>query len=368
MGLRTQESLINVAVKHTAVTERLAINIAPAILAWFDQYGRKNLPWQQNINPYRVWLSEIMLQQTQVATVIPYFENFTTKLPTVHDLAHAEEDLVMHLWTGLGYYSRARNLHKAAKMVVNEFAGTFPCEMDDLIKLPGVGRSTAAAIRSIAFQQPAAILDGNVKRVLARLHAVDGWPGKTAVLNTLWEYAEAHAPEERPNNYSQAMMDLGATLCSRSKPACNLCPIQTDCLAFIQGNPSDYPGKKPKKVLPVKQATLLMIENNKGELLLTKRPPTGIWASLWVFPELEENNSIESFCEQEQLELIEHKQWPSFRHTFSHYHLEITPIHIKASSTATKTMEAGKQQWYHPKGDTELGLAAPIKKLIKALA
>lgn len=199
--------------------KRKTLNISKPVLRWFDQHGRKDLPWQHDINPYRVWVSEIMLQQTQVATVIDYFERFTEQLPDVSSLASADQDTVLHLWTGLGYYSRARNLHKTASIIHHELGGRFPDSIEALCDLPGIGRSTAGAIRSIAFQQKAAILDGNVKRVLARYHAVDGWPGQGPVAKTLWEYAEAHTPENRVADYSQAMMDLGATLCTRSRPA-----------------------------------------------------------------------------------------------------------------------------------------------------
>ena len=221
--------------------------IQQAILSWYDQNGRKHLPWQQNINPYRVWLSEVMLQQTTVTAVIPYFERFTERFPSVQGLAAADVDDVLHLWSGLGYYSRARNLHKAAQMVVNEFGGAFPENLDDLQKLPGVGRSTAGAIASISMGIRAPILDGNVKRVLARLHAVPGWPGKSSVAKVLWEISDDYTPNERLPVWTQAMMDMGATLCTRSKPKCESCPIEQWCDAHAQGKETSFPESKPKK-------------------------------------------------------------------------------------------------------------------------
>jgi A/G-specific adenine glycosylase len=338
------------------------------VLEWFDQFGRKDLPWQKDINPYRVWLSEIMLQQTQVGTVIPYFERFTAELPTLKDLANAEDDKVLHLWTGLGYYSRARNLHNTAKHVYADHNGKLPGTVEELCQLPGIGRSTAAAIVSIAFKQPAAILDGNVKRVLARYFAVDGWPGQTKVLKELWQHAENLAPQRRPADYSQAMMDLGATLCTRSKPACDRCPLIKDCKAYSQQNQSQYPGKKPKKVIPVKATQMLMIKNPAGEILLEKRPASGIWGGLWIFPQLDLEQDSKNYCHEQlasQIKTIE--LLPNLRHTFSHYHLDITPVAIQLKNDPAIVMESSRQLWYNLQQPVEIGLAAPIKKLLAKL-
>lgn len=338
------------------------------VLEWFDQFGRKDLPWQKDINPYRVWLSEIMLQQTQVGTVIPYFERFTAELPTLKDLANAEDDKVLHLWTGLGYYSRARNLHNTAKQVYADYNGKLPGTVEELCQLPGIGRSTAAAIVSIAFKQPAAILDGNVKRVLARYFAVDGWPGQTKVLKELWQHAENLSPQRRPADYSQAMMDLGATLCTRSKPACDRCPLIKDCKAYSQQNQSQYPGKKPKKVIPVKATQMLMIKNPAGEILLEKRPASGIWGGLWIFPQLDLKQDSKNYCHEQlasQIKTIE--LLPNLRHTFSHYHLDITPVAIQLKNDPAIVMESSRQLWYNLQQPVEIGLAAPIKKLLTKL-
>ncbi len=348
--------------------ERAGRNISRRVLRWFDRHGRKDLPWQQAISPYRVWVSEIMLQQTQVATVIPYFQRFMQAFPDVDALAAASEDEVLHLWTGLGYYSRARNLHKTARIVSRDLGGEFPDSVEGLCELPGIGRSTAGAIASIALQQRAAILDGNVKRVLARYHAVPGWPGQTAVSKTLWHYAEAHTPHKRVADYSQAMMDLGATLCTRSRPACDACPLREDCLAHLQGNPGDYPGKKPRKALPVKATTMLMIRNPAGEVLLEKRPATGIWGGLWIFPQLDPEHRVDTHCEHQlgqSPQTLEY--WHPYRHTFSHYHLDITPVVVQLGREDRRTMENDRQLWYNLHQPAAIGLAAPVKKLLGKL-
>ncbi len=337
------------------------------VLKWFDKHGRKHLPWQQDINAYRVWLSEIMLQQTQVTTVIPYFERFTARFPTVIALAAAPIDEVLHLWTGLGYYARARNLHKCAQIVVKNHGGEFPVTVEELAELPGIGRSTAGAIASIAYHQRAAILDGNVKRVLARYHAVEGWPGQTDVVNRLWELAEQYTPKSRANHYTQAMMDMGATLCTRSKPKCEICPLREGCIAYAQGNPQEYPGKKPKKALPEKSVQLLMLRNSAGDLLLQQRPAQGIWGGLWSFPELAMGLAADDYVSDHFGEVVVHEVWDSYRHTFSHYHLDITPVLIQLAKSPQTIGEAATH-WYNPHQPDALGLAAPVKKLLEKLA
>jgi len=338
------------------------------VLDWFDHSGRKHLPWQQDINPYRVWVSEIMLQQTQVSTVIPYFERFMDELPDVEALANASDDHVLHLWTGLGYYSRARNLHKAAKSVVEQHSGMFPETVEGLAELPGIGRSTAGAIVSIAFEKPAAILDGNVKRVLARCFAIDGWPGRTAVMKQLWDVAERLNPEKRCRDYSQAMMDLGATLCSRGKPQCQLCPLRSQCKALSTDTIEQFPGKKPKKTLPVKTTQMLIIENPKGHILLEKRPPTGIWGGLWSLPELKTDIDATDHTKQQLgKQPASTDNWQPYRHTFSHYHLDIHPVRLKLKSEPTLIMEAKEQLWYNIQNPQAIGLCAPVKKLLAKL-
>ena len=339
---------------------------ADRVLDWFDQHGRKDLPWQRDINPYRVWVSEIMLQQTQVATVIPYFDRFMAEFPTVQDLADAPLDRVLHLWTGLGYYARARNLHKAAVRVCEDFDGQFPLEVDELETLPGVGRSTAGAIASIAGRKRAVILDGNVKRVLARHGAVPGWPGAAAVQRRLWELAEEHTPKRRCADYSQAIMDLGATLCTRSAPDCEHCPVARDCRALAQGRQLDFPGKKPRKSLPVRSTTFLMVQAANGDIWLQRRPATGIWGGLWCFPEVAVEGDPANWCvDRWGLIPASTEHWEPFRHTFSHYHLDIQPVQVTLDTTPSGVMEATDQLWYNRRHPPEIGLAAPVAALLQ---
>ena len=338
------------------------------VLDWFDQYGRKDLPWQQDITPYRVWVSEIMLQQTQVTTVIPYFERFMARFPTVESLARAEEDEVLHLWTGLGYYARARNLHRCAKVVHGDLGSAFPSSVDELAELPGIGRSTAGAIRSIAFEQPAAILDGNVKRVLARYAAIEGWPGQSSVANDLWALAEKLTPKQRCRDYSQAMMDLGATLCVRSQPQCATCPLEDNCQAHASGRQQDFPGRKPKKEKPVKQTTMLIIRNPLGEVLLAKRPSEGIWGGLWSLPEVESEAAAADYClDRFGCEPLKAQPWNGFRHTFSHYHLDIQPLLMELPRSPESVLEANSLLWYNLSSPEAVGLAAPVSRLLESL-
>lgn len=344
-----------------------AATFAPAVLAWFDRHGRKDLPWQHNITPYRVWVSEIMLQQTQVATVLDYYPRFMASLPDVHALARAPEDEVLHLWTGLGYYSRARNLHKTARLIVEQHAGEFPRSVEQLAELPGIGRSTAGAIASIAMNLPAPILDGNVKRVLARYLALAGYPGEPNVARQLWSAAEQLMPITRVAHYTQAMMDLGATLCTRSRPSCLLCPLQDNCQAHWQGRVSDYPTPKPRKVLPQKHTLMPVILNAQQAILLYRRPPTGLWGGLWSLPELNTLNELQPLAERHALQLGQRIPLAPITHTFSHFQLAIQPWLIHAEQNATHVAEAN-WLWYNLITPPRLGLAAPIKKLLKRVA
>ena len=339
------------------------------VLTWFKKHGRHHLPWQQNKTPYNVWVSEIMLQQTQVTTVIPYFERFMSRFPTVQALAEADEDSVLHLWTGLGYYARARNLHKAAKIIHRQHKGIFPDTVEGLTALPGIGRSTAGGIIASAMNKHAVILDGNVKRVLCRYHCVKGWPDQTSTNQQLWEIAERYTPTENCADYNQAMMDLGASLCSRSKPACDLCPLQDGCEAH-QGNLTEkFPEKKPKKKLPVKTAAMLILQSPDGKkVLLEKRPSQGIWGGLWSFPEIPVDHSPGSFLMVNGLKTSgDISKWQPMRHTFSHYHLDMTPVLIPLTRPQNTIMENGRWHWYDLEKPSQLGLAAPVKKLLATL-
>lgn len=339
-------------------------SFAERVLQWFDQHGRKQLPWQQKVTAYRVWLSEIMLQQTQVSTVIPYFDTFTQRFPTVADLAAADEDDVLALWAGLGYYSRARNLHRAAKKVVADFNGEFPRTQQEMETLPGVGRSTAAAVLSLAYDLPTTIMDGNVKRVLCRYHAVEGVTSLSAVDKKLWQLAESHQPQQRAGNYTQAMMDLGATICTRSQPKCERCPVHADCQARIQGNPQDYPTKKPSKTLPVKSTLMLLLTDETGCVLLEKRPPAGIWGGLWALPEFADEQTLSHWLNTQGIRAEERARWPAFRHTFSHYHLDISPVWFVASHTGI----GDAQTTWVAANDHALGVPVPTAKLLSQLA
>lgn len=336
------------------------------LLAWFDQNGRKDLPWQQDTSPYRVWISEIMLQQTQVNTVIPYYQRFMASFPTIEKLASASQDQVLHHWTGLGYYARARNLHKTAQIAVNDLNGLFPDTVELLEALPGIGRSTAGAICAIAHQKHATILDGNVKRVLARHQTIDGWPGQSKTSKQLWALAEQYTPKERIADYTQAIMDLGATLCTRTKPQCHHCPLSDDCMALTAGNPTDYPGKKPKKPQPVRECLFLIIRNAKGEVLLEQRPANGLWGGLWVFPQCDSEADIAGTCEQLGCVTKNWQLQPVQRHTFSHFHLDYQPVLVEASQSSA-VMDSNAIVWYNPTIPLKVGTAQPVKQLLEQL-
>ncbi|MCG6938809.1 MAG: A/G-specific adenine glycosylase [Gammaproteobacteria bacterium] len=338
---------------------------AASLLGWYRQYGRFDLPWQQDRSLYRTWVSEIMLQQTQVATVIPYYERFIQHFPDCDSLARASVDDVLLLWSGLGYYSRARNLHKAAILVVEKFKGRFPFRYDEVLALPGIGPSTAGAILAQALGKRHTILDGNVKRVLARYHAIDGWPGQPAVEKQLWQWAEDHTPEKDVADYTQAIMDLGATICTRAAAKCELCPLMVECRAYLQGRVAELPTKKPKKALPVRKKRLLIIRNDKGQYLLEKRPPAGIWGGLWSLPELVMEQQVDESVKQNwQLTVSEYRDLPVFRHTFSHFHLDITPCEVQVVSQGLSVADNNVYQWQTD--ITKLALAAPVSAILQS--
>ncbi|MBM6552234.1 A/G-specific adenine glycosylase [Marinomonas ostreistagni] len=340
-------------------------NFAPRVLDWFDQHGRKHLPWQQNKTPYRVWISEIMLQQTQVTTVIPYYERFMSSFPDVYALASAPQDDVLAHWSGLGYYARARNMHKAAQKLVDDWDGEFPATQEGVCELPGIGRSTAAAILSISRNEPLAILDGNVKRVLARFHAIPVWPGERKTEAAMWELAEAYGPKERCGDYTQAMMDLGATLCTRSKPRCDECPLQSDCEAYATGTPTNFPKSKPKKPAKPVRTTQMLVLRHDDQVLLEKRPATGIWGGLWSLPEVDVSEDAVQMAEQRlAVSVAAVTSLSPFRHTFSHYHLDIVPAELTVTPTV-EVQESGKYQWFSLATALTLGLPAPVRTLLE---
>ncbi len=341
---------------------------ANRLLTWFATHGRKDLPWQHDPTPYRVWVSEVMLQQTQVATVIPYYQRFMARFPDVTALAGAPLDEVLAHWSGLGYYSRARNLHRAAQQIRDHHAGHFPERLDEVMALPGIGRSTAGAILALALHQCHPILDGNVKRVLSRLHAVEGWPGTPAVEKQLWLLAAAHTPRQQVAAYTQAIMDLGATLCTRSRPHCGACPLQDHCQARGMEAQTRLPMAKPRKALPVRTATLLLVIDESGELLLEQRPPAGIWGGLWSLPELSAGASAEHWSRKQRLALRSSRSHAPFRHTFSHFHLDISPLELRVcAGQRDAIMEPARLVWYKPSSINQLGLPAPIRRLLEQL-
>lgn len=354
---------------------------AKAVLAWFAQYGRKHLPWQQNKTLYGVWLSEVMLQQTQVATVIPYFERFIERFPTVTDLADAHIDEVLHLWTGLGYYARARNLHKAAQQIRDQFNGEFPTDFDDVLALSGVGRSTAGAILSSVLNAPHPILDGNVKRVLSRAFAVEGWSGEKSVENTLWQLTASVTPNRQVADFNQAMMDLGAMVCTRSKPKCSLCPLANLCEANRLEAWDKFPVKKTKKILPERQAYFLIIKAG-NKILLEQREAKGLWGGLYVFPQFENTEELKRSLSERNLQVSQ--QLIAFRHTFSHFHLDITPILVDLDLQKNPqnqplvvqencgnyrlSVSSTANYWYDLQLPSEIGLATPVKRILDELS
>lgn len=356
-----------------------------AVLQWFDRHGRKKLPWQKPRTAYRVWLSEIMLQQTQVNTVIAYFQRFCLHFPDLASLAAADIDEVLALWSGLGYYARARNLHRTAQIIQQQYAGNFPSELAALQQLPGIGRSTAGAILALSMNKHATILDGNVKRVLCRYHAVEGWPDSPQTNKQLWTLAEHYTPAKRIAAYTQAMMDLGALICTRSQPKCNVCPLQATCSAYKQGNPSAYPHAKPRKTLPIRATKMILLCNENFEVLLERRPPVGIWGGLWSLPEYQidngdltttdasplskqQINNLKRWCRKNYYCQNHSMQtWPVFRHTFSHFHLDITPILIHITHWNPPAMEPNGIIWYNLAHQPSRGLATPIKRLLTQL-
>jgi A/G-specific adenine glycosylase len=336
------------------------------LLTWFDAHGRKDLPWQQPKDPYRTWVSEIMLQQTQVQAVIPYFERFMERFPDVTALADAAQDEVLHHWSGLGYYARARNLHRAAKIVRDEHGGVFPDTLEAVMALPGIGRSTAGAILALSMNQRHPILDGNVKRVLARHEAIAGWPGTTSVANQLWDVAARYTPHARVADYTQAIMDLGATLCTRSNPACDRCPVAADCRARNTVSVTLFPGRKPRKAKPLR-ATTMVLASHDGQVYLERRPESGIWGGLWSLPEVNER-SVEDWC-RERLARgpAEVERWTVLRHSFSHYDLDIQPILVRIEAPLRKVADFDDARWHPLDHKLPGGVAAPVSQLLEQL-
>ena len=343
-----------------------AKSFAARVTAWQRAHGRHDLPWQRTRDPYRIWLSEIMLQQTQVAAVVPYYERFLAQFPDVATLARAPLDDVLALWSGLGYYRRAHHLHAAAQAVVREHGGAFPRDAAALATLPGVGRSTAAAIAAFAFGARAAILDGNVKRVLARHRGIEGWPGAPKVEAALWKIAEAALPARGVEAYTQGLMDLGASVCTRANPRCGACPVASACCARRDGRVADLPAPRPRKSLPQRAIRVLVIERG-GEVLLEKRPPTGIWSGLWSLPECALSDDVRAVARARYGARVALRDaLPPVEHGFTHFALTLHPQRVAATRWPARAESPGTL-WLAPADAQHAALPAPIRRLLRSL-
>jgi A/G-specific adenine glycosylase len=340
-------------------------HFARALVAWHARHGRHDLPWQQDRTPYRVWVSEIMLQQTQVATVIGYFQRFMARFPDPATLAAASVDEVLHLWTGLGYYARGRNLHRAAIRIRDDFGGEFPTRFDDIESLPGIGRSTAGAILALSLGQRVPIMDGNVRRVLSRWFGIDGKPTDRATTNLLWQRAEECTPREQVATYTQAIMDMGATLCSRRNPLCMHCPVADGCVARRTGRQHELPNAKSKRLLrPARHTHMVLALRPDGSVLLRQRPPAGIWGGLWAAPAFDSADEARGFAAsnlgEEPVELA------AIEHAFTHFDLTITPWLVRCPGLSA-VMDAPDSLWYNARHPASVGLPAPMKSLLERL-
>jgi A/G-specific adenine glycosylase len=342
---------------------------AKSLLDWFSIHGRHSLPWQVDPTPYRVWVSEVMLQQTQVATVIPYYARFMARFPDVHSLASAPLDEVLHLWTGLGYYARARNLQACAQTLIAQHSGEFPQDIEEVMQLPGIGRSTAGAILAISRGERHAILDGNVKRVLARVFGIAGDPSSNAVLADLWKQSDACTPVESVAAYTQAIMDLGATVCTRARPACTICPMTTGCIAALEGRQAELPSKKQRRARQSREMTLLIAKiGNSGStaVLVERRPASGIWGGLWSPPQFNTATEALAWCAAEFRETSESQTLPAINHAFTHFDLRLKPLLIECEPGA-QVRESDDRLWYSLDSPPRVGLPQPISQLFERL-
>jgi A/G-specific adenine glycosylase len=342
---------------------------AQHLLDWFALHGRHTLPWQSNPTPYRVWVSEVMLQQTQVATVIPYYARFISRFPDAASLASAPLDEVLHLWTGLGYYARARNLQACAQVLVAQHGGEFPQTLEAMMDLPGIGRSTAGAILALSGGQRQSILDGNAKRVLARVFGIAGDPTSAAVLAALWAQADACTPTQNVAAYTQAIMDLGATVCTRSTPACTACPLSTGCVAALEGRQTELPGRKHRRARPSREATILIAEiahDGSTAVLVQRRPPSGVWGGLWSPPQFENEREALAWCLQEFGGTAESQLLPPIDHAFTHFDLRLHPLRVRCDRKPG-VQDADNHRWYSLESPPRIGLPQPIRRLFERL-
>jgi A/G-specific adenine glycosylase len=343
-------------------------SVAAALVTWHAQQGRHDLPWQSDRTAYRVWVSEIMLQQTQVATVIPYYTRFMQRFPHVRALADAPIDDVLHLWTGLGYYARARNMHRSAVMVRDEFGGEFPETFEAVASLPGIGRSTAGAILALSQGQRFPILDGNVKRVLSRYFGVEGSAMERAVSDRLWQLADACTPAEGVDVYTQAIMDLGATVCTRRKPLCAYCPLSEGCVARLTNRQHELPSPRPTRERRLRKVFMLVAVREDGSVLLERRPESGVWGGLWCLPEFDTTTDARSYMRQSlQKAQDEPRALSLVEHAFTHFDLVITPLLARCVGSAG-VMDGVQNVWYNTRAPARIGLPAPVKTLLEELA
>ncbi len=341
-------------------------SFASRLIGWQRQHGRHDLPWQGG-DPYCIWLSEIMLQQTQVTTVIPYYLRFIASFPSIGTLSVANEEQVLAHWSGLGYYARGRNLHRAAQIIVEKHHGEFPRRFEEIIKLPGIGRSTASAICALAFHERRAILDGNVRRVLARYSGISGYPNEKAIEARLWQQAEALLPHRGIASYIQGQMDLGAILCTRSKPRCHACPVQSDCVAFQSGRVSELPTPRPRKGIPERNITLLLLMHGT-DILLEKRPGSGIWGGLWCPPQLANGQGlVEEFLQCSGMKVIERIELAGFTHALTHFKMHITPILMRLANKPRRIPQPGSV-WLNIEEALQGAIASPVRELLKRLS
>lgn len=340
-------------------------DFAAALVAWYGRHGRHDLPWQRPRTPYRVWVAEVMLQQTQVATVVPYFERFMERFPSLPALAEAHLDAVLAAWSGLGYYQRARHLHAAARRCVEQHGGELPADPEALAALPGIGRSTAHAILAQAHGRRAAILDGNVKRVLARWHGVEGWPGMPAVERQLWRYAEQHTPAGEAAAYTQAIMDLGALVCRPRRPACPACPVAFGCRAYRDGRVAELPTPKSPRALPQRRAWWWVLLDPERRMLLERRPPIGLWGGLWCFPTSAEPGALAAECARLGVEIRQLREAAApIRHRFSHFEWLLTPVPVEVWRGVQ--VEDSDRAWYSVTECKSLGLPSPVRTWIES--
>jgi A/G-specific adenine glycosylase len=351
--------------RRSSITDHDDSSFAARIVAWQRQHGRRDLPWQNTRDPYRIWLSEIMLQQTQVSAVIPYYLRFLARFPDLTTLAAASEDDVLQHWAGLGYYARARNLHRAARMIVHELGGSFPREHADVCALPGIGRSTGAAICAFAYGGRYAILDGNVKRVLARHFGVTGYPGDKRVESALWARSEALVPAQEVAAYTQGLMDLGAGICVRNSPRCAQCPLRDTCVAQRENRTAQLPEARPPRLVP-QRSTAMLIASRQGEVLLEKRPAQGVWGGLWCFPEIDAAHIAEECIARYGLEAAAIERLGDIEHGFTHFRLRITPVVVKVHPRVGA--EEPGRIWLTPEDALGAAIPVPVKRILQALA